>query len=117
MDWLHHATYSRFHPDNLNKLPLGLPEPVKGPAPVTELSATDKKVYGGWGHRLCCEKPYGPCETTTRIKDNVTPKIGSTWIATMHFEKGNSTSQSAMYGGSCREPSFEELVEMRSKKG
>jgi hypothetical protein len=58
-----------------------------------------------------------PLQTTTRIKDTVTPKIGSSWSATIHAERANSTSQSAMYGGSCREPSFEELVEMRSRKG
>jgi len=117
MDWIKHASYSRYHPDNLHKLPHALPEPVKAPPPVTQLSEVDKKVFKGWGHKLCCERPYGPVETTTRIKDNVTAKVGNTWRTTMHFEKGYSTSNSAMYGGSYIEPSFEQLVEMRSRKG
>ena len=117
MDWLHHARYSRYHPDNLNKLPHALPEPVKAPPPIAAVTAIDKKLHGAWGHTLCCEKAYGPCETTTRIKENVAPKVGSTWRTTIQFEKGNSTSNSAMYGGSYREKSFEELVEMQGKKG
>ena len=117
MDWLKHATYSTYHPDNLLKQDNSLPDQVKGPAPLAPITEIDRKVKGAWGHRLCGERPYGPSETTTRIKDNVTPKIGSTWIATMHFERGYSTSQSAMYGGSYIEPSFEQLVEMRTKKG
>lgn len=116
MDWIDRAYYSRYHPDNLKKLPAQLPDPVKGPPAITSFSTIDKRIKGAWGHSLCCERPYGPVETTTRIKDQVTPKVGSNWIATMHAEKGNSTSQSAMYGGSYREPSFEELVEMRQKK-
>ena len=47
---------------------------MKGPAAITQISDIDKKIYGAWGHELCCEKAYGPCETTTRIKDNVTTK-------------------------------------------
>lgn len=117
MDWLHHATYSAYHPDNLNKQEHKLPEQVKGPAPVTQLTEIDKKVNKAWGHRLCCERPYGPVETSTRIKDNVTAKVGSTWRSTIHIERSFSTSQSAMYGGSFTEPSFEQLVEMRSRKG
>lgn len=117
MDWMHHSSYSRFHPDNLHKLPPQLPGPVKGPPPVVQLDEIDKRVKGAWGHRLCCERPYAPTETTTRIKDSVTAKIGSSWATTIAFEKGNSISQSAMYGGSAREPTFEELVEMRSRKG
>ena len=101
MDWIDRASYSRYHPDNLHKLPHKLPEPVKAPAPVNELTPIDKTLKGAWGHKLCCERPYGPTETTTRIKDNVTPKVGSSWIATIAFETGYSTSQSAMYGGSC----------------
>jgi len=66
---------------------------------------------------MCCERPYGPCETTTRIKDNVTAKVGGSWLRTEQFEKGNSVSNSAMYGGSYIEPSFEQLVELRGKKG
>jgi hypothetical protein len=70
MDWLHYAKYSRFHPDNLNKLPLTLPERVKAPPPLVELSETDKQL-GYWGNRLCCEKAFGPVETTVRMKDQV----------------------------------------------
>lgn len=117
MDWQHHATYSRYHPDNLNKQIAPLPEPVKGPRPVAQLTEIDRKVFGGWGHRLCCERPYGPSETTTRIKEAVTAKVGSNWRSTLHAEKGVSISQSAIYGGSFIEPSFEQLVEMRNKKG
>lgn len=117
MDWLHHATYSRFHPDNLHKLQHPIPVPVKAPPPVTGLTEIDKSVRGAWGHKLCCERPYGPSETTTRIKDQVTAKVGGTWTATTNIEKGYSTSQSAMYGGSYREPSFEELVALKAKKG
>ena len=102
MDWLHHATYSRFHPDNLHKPQNQLPESVKAPPAVVSFTKNDKLVRKAWGHTNCCERPYGPSETTTRIKDAVTAKIGSTWIATQHFEKGDSTSQSAMYGGSCK---------------
>ena len=116
MDWLHHATYSRFHPDNLHKPVLKLPVPVPGAAPIVALTEIDKKVFKAWGHKLTCEKPYGPSEQTTRIKDGVTPKVGKTWVATIQIERGQSTSNSAMYGGSYREPSFEELVEMRAKK-
>ena len=61
--------------------------------------------------------PYGPCETTTRIKGDVTAKVGSNWTKVKHIETGNSISQSAMYGGSYREPSFEELVQLKAKKG
>ena len=104
MDWQHHASFSRFHPDNLNKLPLGLPEAVKGPAPTAKFSEIDKKVYGAWGHTLSCEKAYGPMETTTRIKETITPKVGGSWRTTEQFEKGTSISQSSVYGGSCARP-------------
>ena len=117
MDWIKHATFSLYHPDNLHKQPANLPKPVKGPAPVVILTDIDKKIRGAWGHTLTCEKAYGPCETTTRIKETITPKVGSSWRNTMFFERGSSTSQSAMYGGSYREPSFEELVQLKAKKG
>jgi hypothetical protein len=115
MDWLHHATYSRYHPDNLNKLPSTLPQPVKAPPPVVSLTEIDKTVRGAWGSRLCCERPYGPTDTTTRIKETVTAKVGSSWRATIHCEQSSSQCQSAMYGGSFREPSFEELVALRAQ--
>lgn len=117
MDWLHHATYSRFHPDNLHKLQDPLPSAVAGPPPTTALTEVDKKVFKAWGHKQCCEKPFGPCETSTRIKDNVTSKVGADWRVSLHFERGASISNSAMYGGSYREPTFEELVELKGKKG
>ena len=70
----------------------------------------DKKVSGAWGHTLCCERAYGPSETTTRIKDNVTTKIGSNWNKTIAVEKGTSTMCSAMYSGSLLERSFSTLA-------
>ena len=117
MDWQHYATYSAYHPDNFKKPTRELPDPVKGAAPLVELNETDKKVFGAWGHRLCCETAYGRNETTTRIKEQVAPKIGSNWRATIGFERGQSTSNSAMYGGSYRELTFEEMVELKGKKG
>ena len=72
MDWLHHASYSRYHPDNLNKLIAPLPEQVKGAPPLAKITSVDKTLHGAWGHSLCCEKAFGPCETTTRIKENIT---------------------------------------------
>ena len=122
MEWIHLASYSKFHPDNLERLKpddrvYSLPDKIVPPPPLASLTEHDKKVRKGWGHTLCCEKPFGPVETTTRIKDNVNPKIGGSWTSTFHFEKGTSCSKSAMYGGSLIEPSFEALVEMRAKKG
>ena len=117
MDWLSYATYSKYHPDNFNKPGHKLPEVVKAPAPIVALDETDKKVFGGWGHTLCCEKAFGPSETRTRIKEAVAPKVGATWRGTVGFERGESTSNSAMYGGSWREMSFEEMVELKGKKG
>ena len=52
-------------------------------------------------------------QTTTRIKENVAPKVGANWRATMEFERKPAISYSAFYGTSWREPSFEEQVEMR----
>eukprot|EP00966_Prymnesium_polylepis_P000144 3093-Prymnesium_polylepis.1 len=54
--------------------------------------------------------PYARNKTTTHINDNVTPKVGTSWVSTHHFEKGSSISRSAIYGGSLVEPSFEQLV-------
>ena len=117
MAYEHLARYGPYHPDNLNrKVDLSLPKPVESPAPPAQFTKNER-AQGMWGHRLMAEMPYGTQETTTRIKDSVTPKVGSTWVSTVFFEKGRSTSQSAMYGGSYVEPSFEQLVEMRSRKG
>jgi hypothetical protein len=71
MDWQKYARYSRYHPDNLNKLPHKLPSPVAAPPPVVEITAIDKSAFNAWGHRLCCETPFGPNETTCRIKADV----------------------------------------------
>lgn len=69
MDWMHYSSYSKYHPDNLARsADLKLPDPILGPPPVAEITAQDKQVTGAWGHALCCERAYGPCETTTRIK-------------------------------------------------
>ncbi|KAL3893428.1 MAG: hypothetical protein SGPRY_014241, partial [Prymnesium sp.] len=74
-------------------------------------------VKKAWGHSKCCEKPYGKQETTTRLKDFVTPKVSSSWGATKHFERGMSVSCSAMYGGSLVDLTFEQIAEMKNKKG
>ena len=91
MDWIHLAKYSRYHPDNLNKLPHKLPEAPAFPEPVMTLppaESTEKPVpgkrpttrsgwnkfeqqQGYWGHRLCCEPAWARNETSTRIKGNV----------------------------------------------
>ena len=111
MDWAHHSSYSKHHPDNMQReADNKLPEPVLGPPPVTSISEMDKKINRAWGHTLCCERAYGPCETTTRIKDNVTNKVGSNWNKTIAVEKGLSTMCSAMYSGSQLERSFSALA-------
>ena len=74
-------------------------------------------MHGAWGHTQSSERAYARNETTTRIKERVTAKVGGNWNSTYHFEKGNSVSKSAMYGGALVDPSFEQLVEMRAKKG
>ena len=117
MDWLHHATYSKYHPDNLNKPAPIFAEPVKAPAPLATLTEADKKVFGAWGHTLCCEPAYAKNETMTRLKEGVAPKVGQSWEKIVRIERAQSISQSAMYGGSLREMSFEEIVEARGKKG
>lgn len=117
MDWQDYATYSQYHPDNLKKPPLVFADHVKAPAPLATLTEIDKKVFGAWGHALCCEPAYGKNETCTRLKERVTPKVGQTWDKVIRIERGKSISQTAMYGGSLREMSFEEIVEARGKKG
>jgi len=116
MDWMDRASYSRYHPDNLNKEPPKLPEPVKGPPPAAKMTEVDKSV-GFWGHSLSCERPYGPSETRCALKEGITPKVGQNWNKIVAFERGTARSHSAMYGGSYRELSFEEIVEIRGKKG
>ena len=116
-DWVHCAHYSKYHPDNLTRPDNNiLPSMVRGPPPVVQINEMDKKINGAWGHRLCCEKAYGPSETTTRIKGDVTPKVGvGDWKKTITVEKGISACCSAMYGGSAVEPTFAEIVNMRAK--
>ena len=75
---------------------------------------TCRTLHGAWGHTQCCERAYARNETTTRIKGSVTPKVGSDWRGTYHFEKGISISNTAMYGSSLIEPTFEQIVEMRA---
>ena len=111
MDWMHYASFSKNHPDNLTKTPdVKLPVPPVAPPPVTSFTESEKVLRGAWGHKLSSEQPYGKVETTTRIKGDVTPKIGHHWGASVHAEKGRSVMQSAMYSGSLREPSFGELI-------
>ena len=92
-------------------------DPVKGPPPLATFSSYDRTMKNAWGHSQCCERPYARQETTTYIKVGVTAKPGSSWLTTTQFEKGKSVSASAMYGGSLREPTFEQLVELKRKKG
>jgi len=112
MDWKHHASYSKHHPDNMNRSNNveALPTACQGPPPLASFNEVEKKVDGRWGHRLACERAYGPCETTTRIKDNVTNKVGSSWDRTITVERGQSTLCSSMYGGSLIERSFSTLA-------
>ena len=111
MDWISYSNYSKNHPDNLERnTDNGLPSNVVGPPPIAQITDVDKRVQGAWGHTLCCERAYGPCETTTRIKDNVTNKVGSNWNKTIAVEKGLSTMCSAMYSGSQLERSFSALA-------
>ena len=113
MDWIYkgYGSYSKYHPDNLTRPPKEeLPDPVLGPGPVAEITELDKKMSGAWGHKLCCEAPYGPNETTTRIKGNVCNKVGTNWDRTITIERGTSTMCSAMYGGSLLERSFSTLA-------
>ena len=111
MDWMKFSSYSKYHPDNMARTSdLKLPDPIVGPPPVAEITELDQKTSGAWGHTLCCERAYGPCETTTRIKDNVTNKVGTNWSKTIAVEKGTSTMCSAMYSGSVVERSFSPLA-------
>ena len=101
----------RYHPDNLKRPEKeGLPKPVTGPGPIDEITQLDQRMTGAWGHKLCCEAPFGPNETTTRIKGHITNKVGSSWDRTITVERGTSTMCSAMYGGSLLERSFSALA-------
>ena len=101
----------RYHPDNLKRPEKeGLPKPVTGPGPIDEITQLDQRMSGAWGHKLCCEAPFGPNETTTRIKGHITNKVGSSWDRTITVERGTSTMCSAMYGGSLVERSFSALA-------
>ena len=118
MEWVHLARYSKYHPDNIQRPPAQMPSrEIVGPPPIATFSDAEKTLYNAWGHRLCAEAPYGQSDSRTYIKDRVAPKVGSSWAAAEQFSKGKSVSQSAMYGGGMIEPSFEQLVELRGKKG
>lgn len=113
MDYMSHANFSKNHPDNLARQPdLTLPTMPVAPKPTCSFSELDKKAspQSSWGHSLCLEKPYGKGDTRTRMKSDVTSKIGSNWGATVHAEQSKSVMMSAMYSGSLREASFEEMI-------
>ena len=58
----------RYHPDNMAKVPdLSLPEPVKGPEPLCKATATDV-AKGLWGHALVAEIPYGPLDSSLKVR-------------------------------------------------
>jgi len=108
------APWHRYHPDNMARQPdLTLPEQPKGPEPMAKITELDKQK-GMWGHQLCCEKAFGPGETTLRIKDQVTAKVGGKWNT--QFESGGSNMKSGVYGGTLRVVSMEEQVELAGGK-
>ena len=96
MDWMHYARFSkcaarapsfpnraashltclaprRYHPDNMAKVPdLSLPEPVKGPEPLCKATATDV-AKGLWGHALQAEIPYGPLDSSLKVRTPRSP--------------------------------------------
>jgi len=100
MAYSSYTSLSKYHPDNMVRPEMDpLPTPVSGPPPVVSLSEADQ-ANGTWGHRLCCERPFGPVESRTRIKVNVVNKVGSNWSKTIAVEQGIPSICSAMYGGS-----------------
>ena len=111
-EWRKHSNYSGNHPDNLHrKVDVSLPDAVKGPPPVAEITELDKKMKGAWGSKLVCERPYGKNETRSWIKDAVSPKVGRSWGATVHTEQAKSQMNSAMFAGSLIDPSFKDMIE------
>ena len=63
----------RYHPDNMAKVPdLSLPEPVKGPEPLCKATATDV-AKGLWGHALVAEIPYGPLDSSLKVRTPRSP--------------------------------------------
>ena len=56
----------------------------------------------------------GPSETTTWIKQGITPKIGQQWNT--QFERNGSRMKSGVYAGSIREPTSRERVEFAGGK-
>ena len=113
MNWEKYAFRSKYHPDNMSRpTDLALPSAPIGPAPVTHITDMDRQISGGvaWGHRLCCERAYGPNETTTRIKGDVTSKVGGSWNKTKHIESASTPISSAMYSGSYIDRSCCDLV-------
>ena len=64
-----------------------------------------------------CEKPFGPCETTVRNKEGVTPKVGKTWVRDDPDREGPEHEQQRDVGRIRSESRrFEELVEMRAEE-
>jgi len=101
MNYKKYTLYSKYHPDSIGARPIDpLPTAVKGPSTVDRFSEIEKKINGAWGHSLTCEAPFGMNETRTRIKVDVAPKVGGSWMKTIMTEKGESACCSAMYGGS-----------------
>merc|ERR1719387_1601802 len=91
-----------------------LPPVPAAPPPITGFTAGERLVDGMWGHALCCEQPTAVQDSRTRIKADVTPKVGSDWNRTKAFEKGTSTSCSAIYSGSMKEMSMSEFSNERA---
>lgn len=92
---------------------LTLPKAPVGPEPTSKMTELDQRK-GMWGHQLCCEKAYGPVDTTMRIKNQVTAKVGGKWNT--QFESGGSNMKSAMYGSTLRVVSMDEQVELAGGK-
>lgn len=76
-NWKHFSNYSKYHPDNTEtKVGTKLLGPVEGPEPTVQFDDIERR-NGAWGHRLCCDRAYGPSDTkmvTTR-KSAVTQKV------------------------------------------
>ena len=107
-EFYEYSNYGSSHPDNVHrKLDLTLPEKAVGPTPPAEMDAIDRR-NGLWGHALSCEPPYGPMETTVRLKQAVTGKIGQDAERGEAAVRGVSKMKSAMYSGSMRNSSFSE---------
>merc|ERR1719263_513626 len=112
---MHYARFSKYHPDNMAKVPdLSLPEPVKGPEPLCKATAVDA-AKGLWGHALQAEIPYGPLDSSLKIRTNtITAKIGQQW--NVQFEQNGSRMKSGVYAGSHKQLTSQERVELAGGK-